>query len=136
MMTRGLRNNNPLNIRWSNDVFMGEMKGVDKCFKSFLSLPYGYRAGFVILASYLARGQNSIEKIIARWAPPTENNTENYIVMVEKWSGVPRNRVLSATDGADYISIVSAMSFVENGRNADILAINEGFNLQSKIKCL
>jgi hypothetical protein len=30
--------------------------------------------------------------------------------------------------------IVAAMSFVENGQNADISAVKEGFNLQTKIK--
>jgi hypothetical protein len=30
--------------------------------------------------------------------------------------------------------IVAAMSFVENGQNADISAVQAGFNLQTKIK--
>jgi hypothetical protein len=47
-------------------------------------MPYGYRAGFVILHTYLVHGLNTIEKIIVRFAPPTENNTENYITSVEK----------------------------------------------------
>ena len=134
MKSRGLRNNNPLNIRHSKDVFQGEIKGNDKSFKTFSSLPYGYRAAFVTLATYLSRGWNTIEKIITKWAPPDENNTESYIANVEKWSGIPRNKVLTAFDGSDYILIVAAMSFVENGRNADISAVQEGFNLQTKIK--
>jgi hypothetical protein len=130
---RGLRNNNPLNIRHNADVFQGETKGNDKSFKSFVSLQYGYRAAFVTLGTYLSRGQNTIEKNIAKWAPPSENNTADYIEKVERWSGVPRNRELTAADGADYIMIVAAMSFVENGRNADISEVQAGFNLQSKI---
>lgn len=69
MKSRGLRNNNPLNIRHSADVFQGEIKGEDKSFKTFSSMPYGYRAAFVTLATYLSRGWNTIEKIITRWAP-------------------------------------------------------------------
>jgi hypothetical protein len=134
MKSRGLRNNNPLNIRHSTDNFKGEIKGLDKSFKTFSSMPYGYRAAFVTLTTYLSRGWNTIEKIISKWAPPTENDTEAYIANVEKWSGVPRNKELTATDGADYILIVAAMSFVENGQNADISAVKEGFNLQTKIK--
>jgi len=134
MKSRGLRNNNPLNIRHSEDIFQGEIKGNDKSFKTFTSMPYGYRAAFVTLATYLSRGWNTIEKIITKWAPPAENNTEGYIAKVEKWSGVPRNKELTAFDGADYILIVAAMSFVENGQNADISAVKEGFNLQTKIK--
>ena len=97
-------------------------------------MPYGYRAAFVTLGTYLSRGWNTIEKIITKWAPPTENNTESYIVHVERWSGVPRNKELTARDGSDYILIVAAMSFVENGQNADISAVQAGFKLQTKIK--
>ncbi len=134
MKSRGLRNNNPLNIRKNAEQFQGEIKGWDKNFKTFSSLPYGYRAGFVILGTYLSQGLNTIDKIIAHWAPPTENDTESYISSVERWSGIPRNKQLTAIDGSDYILIVAAMSFVENGRNADISAVQAGFNLQTKIK--
>jgi hypothetical protein len=79
MMPRGLRNNNPLNIRHSADRFRGEIAGTDKSFKTFSSLAYGYRAAFVILGTYLSQGCNTIEKIISRWAPPAENDTESYI---------------------------------------------------------
>jgi hypothetical protein len=133
MIPRGLRNNNPLNIRHNADVFQGEIKGNDKSFKTFSSMPYGYRAAFVTLATYLSRGWNTIEKIIAKWAPPIENNTEGYIAKVEKWSGIPRNKELTAADGTDYIMIVAAMSFVENGKNADISEVRAGFNLQQRI---
>jgi hypothetical protein len=133
MTPRGIRNNNPLNIRHNADVFQGEIKGNDKSFKTFSTMPYGYRAAFVTLATYLSRGQNTIEKIIAKWAPPSENDTKKYIANVVKWSGVPRNKELTAADGADYILIVTAMSFVENGRNADISDVKAGFNLQSRI---
>jgi hypothetical protein len=133
MKPRGLRNNNPLNIRHNADHFQGEIKGNDKSFKSFVSLPYGYRAAFVTLATYLSRGQNTIEKIITKWVPPTENNTQAYVSAVVKYSGVARNKELTAADGADYILIIAAMSFVENGVNADINQVKAGFDLQSKI---
>lgn len=134
MKSRGLRNNNPLNIRHSAEHFQGEIKGKDKSFKTFSSLPYGYRAGFVILGTYLSKGINTIEKIITHWAPPTENDTESYISNVQRWAGVSRSKELTARDGSDYILIVSAMSFVENGQNADISTVQAGFNLQTKIK--
>ena len=133
MKPRGYRNNNPLNIRHNADVFQGEIKGTDKSFKTFVSLPYGYRAAFVTLGTYLSRGWDTLEKIIAKWAPPSENNTEDYIKSVEKWSGVPRATELTAASGADYIMIVAAMSAVENGVNADINQIKAGFSLQNKI---
>jgi hypothetical protein len=133
MKPRGLCNNNPLNIRHNSDVFQGEIKGTDKSFKTFSSMSYGYRAAFVTLATYLSRGLNTIEKIISHWAPPNENDTDSYIAAVEKWSGVSRSKELTAADGTDYILIVAAMSFVENGKNADISAVKAGFQLQTKI---
>jgi len=133
MEPRGLRNNNPLNIRHNADVFQGEIKGNDKSFKTFVSTSYGYRSAFVTLATYNKRGWNTIEKIISHWAPPSENNTEKYIIRVEKLSGVPRDKQLTLADGADYIMIVASMSAVENGRTANILDIQNGFNQQTKI---
>jgi hypothetical protein len=133
MKPRGLRNNNPLNIRHSADRFQGEINGNDKSFKTFSSEPYGYRAAFVILATYLSRGCNTIEKIITRWAPPAENNTERYMANVEKWSGIPRHQALTAADGAAYQRIVAAMSRVENGIPADTRQVEAGFALQHKL---
>jgi hypothetical protein len=133
MIPRGLRNNNPLNIRHNADVFQDEIKGEDKAFKTFSSMPYGYRAAFVTLGTYLSRGYNTIEKIITKWTPPSENNTQGYIANVEKWSGVPRHKELTAASGTDYIMIIAAMSAVENGKNADISEVKAGFKLQTKI---
>ncbi len=133
---RGLRNNNPLNIRHSADTFRGEVEGTDRAFKTFSYMSYGYRAAFVILGTYLSRGLNTIEKIISRWAPPSENNTFDYVEIVELLSDVPRDKVLTATDGADYIQIVAAMSFVENETAPDFSQVESGFRLQTKIKNL
>ena len=132
---RGLRNNNPLNIRHSRDRFQGEVvPGSDRAFKQFTSMAYGYRAAFVTLATYLAYGRNTVEKIVRAWAPPTENNTEGYINHVVQRSGVGRNKVLTAESGGDYRKIVAAMSHCENGVPANMADVEAGFRLQSKIK--
>jgi len=134
-MTRGLRNNNPLNIRHNTDLFRGEIyPGADRAFKQFETAAYGYRAAFVTLGTYLERGKNTIGKIVRSWAPPIENNTDAYIASVEKYSGIRRDKVLTAASGEDYVKIVMAMSRVENGVDADQRAVREGFNLQNKLK--
>ena len=77
-MTRGLKNKNPLNIRKSKDVFLGENpQSTDVAFKQFTSVAYGYRAAFLTLGTYLSRGLNTVEKIVKTWAPPNENSTES-----------------------------------------------------------
>lgn len=135
MIPRGIRNNNPLNIRRSADKFQGEkVPCTDPAFKQFETMAYGYRAAFVVLGTYLSRGRNTIEKIVRSWAPPTENNTEGYISSVEKRSGVGRNKVLSADSGSDYRKIVAAMSHCENGIPAVMADVEAGFKLQNKIR--
>ena len=132
---RGLRNNNPLNIRRNPDHFLGEVvPGADPLFKQFENATYGYRAAFVILYTYLCRGLNTIEKIVRTWAPPTENNTESYIAHVAQRSGVGRTKVLTTETGGDYRKIVAAMSHCENGVPANMADVEAGFRMQCRIK--
>lgn len=134
-MARGLRNNNPLNIRHSSNTFVGEVSGGDKAFKSFKSADYGYRAAFVILHTYLEKyHRDTIEEIIKAWAPPEDkNDTESYIASVEENSGIGRKESLTTKSGDDYIKIVAAMSKVENGKPAVVSDVEAGFKLQYKI---
>jgi len=141
-MTRGLRNNNPLNIRKGGDTFQGErIPSRDLSFKEFLSMPAGYRAAFIILSTYLAKGVNTIEKIVSRWAPSHENDTEKYIKFVVKVTKLPKNKILTEASGKDYIKVVAAMSYFENGITDPAAQVNaladveDGFKLQTRI-CL
>ena len=132
---RGIRNKNPLNIRISKDTFIGELvPSTDSAFKQFKDMAHGYRAAFVTLATYNDRGNNTIHKIISKWAPPNENNTNGYMDKVAKWSGVDMFKILHKNGNKeDYIAIVAAMSRVENGIVADINEVRKGFELQTKL---
>ncbi|GAB6011732.1 structural protein P5 [Viscerimonas tarda] len=134
-LSRGLRNNNPGNIRINKDRFQGEISpSQDAAFKQFTNIAYGYRAMFVSLDTYRKRGLDTIEKIISAWAPPVENNTQAYINAIVNYSGLPKDKVLTDCAGDDYIKIVAAMSQVENGLPAMMIDIEDGFRLQSKIR--
>ena len=135
-MSRGLRNNNPGNIRINKDKFQGEVvPSQDKAFKQFETMAYGYRAVFVTLDTYRKRGLNTIDKIIRSWAPPEDNNhTENYINYVVKWSGVTKDKVLTQSSGNEYKKIVAAMSRVENGKDASMADVETGFRMQDRIQ--
>lgn len=77
---RGLRNNNPLNIRWDGRTQWQGQSGADADgFVVYESPEYGYRAGRRILASYRARGVDTLQGIVNAWAPPVENDTGSYI---------------------------------------------------------
>ena len=53
---RGIRNNNPLNIRHSADKWQGaSVEQKDKSFVQFKSMAYGYRAAWRILQTYYER---------------------------------------------------------------------------------
>lgn len=83
MATRGIRNNNPLNIRIGNKWKGLKTPNTDGAFDQFISVQWGYRAAFVILRNYINRHKcDTVEKIIKRWAPSNENNTEAYIKSV------------------------------------------------------
>ena len=79
---RGIRNNNPLNIRLTATRWVGmRAKQEDKGFCQFNSMAYGWRAAFMLLFSYYYKhGLKTVRDIISRWAPPSDGNiTEAYI---------------------------------------------------------
>lgn len=130
-LTRGLRNNNCLNIRISSDNFLGEIKpSTDKAFKQFKTAAYGYRAAFKILSTYIDKyGLNTIEKMIGRWAPENENNTEGYISTVCSRSHIDRDEIISSDNKDQMVPIVAAMSYVENGIPAEMEDVEDGWKL-------
>lgn len=131
-MSRGLRNNNPGNIRQNGDNFLGEIKpSADPSFKQFESIEYGYRAMFVTLNTYQRKhGLSTIRAMISRWAPPKDNNdTEAYIRAVSSESGVPENSHITSTNKDVMVPIVAAMSRVENGVTANISEVQRGWDL-------
>lgn len=86
-ITRGRRNNNPFNIRRSRSRWLG--LGVpyglcrDKEFCQFSEMEYGLRAGMLLISNYIRHHKQwSIDGIIRRFAPSSENNTDAYISFV------------------------------------------------------
>ena len=129
MKPRGLRNNNPGNIRINGDKFQGEViPSRDKEFKQFESMAYGYRAIFKILRNYQVNYKlNTIRQMIGRWAPESENNTLAYVMTVSSRSGISPDDPVSADNREMMIRIVAAMSFVENGVEADMSDVIAGW---------
>ena len=124
--SRGMRNNNPLNIRHGKSRWQG-MAYIqpDKEFVTFKTLAYGYRAAWVLIDNYrfhLTRAgkQYNISNIIHRWAPPADrNDTARYVETVRRISGLdPLDTLPAATtpEGAEQLSrLILAMTCVECG---------------------
>lgn len=83
----GIRLNNPGNIRYNaHNRFIG-LCGQENGFCKFESRVYGIRACYVVVRNYIRRGIVCPASIIARYAPPSENNTDRYIKFVCQYMG-------------------------------------------------
>ena len=127
---RGIRNNNPLNIRVGNN-WQGEVsQPTDHTFEQFKEMKYGVRAAFIILRNYINRHKlNTIPKVISRWAPSNENNTSTYVYAVEKYSMIGINETLRFENKCQMINLFRAMCIVENGREIDIQDVILGYEM-------
>lgn len=135
-----IRFNNAGNIRtfykngsWSKP-FIGEVLpplasvGATSGFRKFATLPLGYRALFIVLKqNYLNKGLDTIAEIFPVYAPSGDgsNNPQAYINLVEKKSGIDRNKILKTY--SDLIPIVEAITEVETGTKANKDAILQGY---------
>ncbi|MBR0047150.1 MAG: structural protein P5 [Bacteroidaceae bacterium] len=120
-LPRGLRNCNPLNIRYvKGNTWLGCM-GSDGAFCKFITMKYGLRAAFKLLSIYQTKhGKLSIASIIKRWAPENENNTIHYIKRVCNYMGAKPNDVFlfgEVVDKEMCCKMVAAMALVENGED-------------------
>lgn len=130
IIPRGIRNNNPLNIRHGN-VWLGEVaKPTDPSFEQFCTMEYGLRAGFVILRRYIRRyGHNTVHSIISTWAPSVENNTKAYIDSVCTQMGIEADTPIAYEDVETMVKLVSAMCQVEVGFKVDEAKIKKAYNM-------
>ena len=148
-LPRGIRNNNPLNIRLSKDKWQGQINGKgnidgnsslsseraggEAVFCVFSSMEYGWRAAFVILCkTYYGKYKlRTIRDIVSRWAPPKENNTPAYIRHVSDYTGIGPDRDLGnpQTHPTNWLLIGYAMAVMENGNTLPPIPMIKGFSL-------
>ncbi len=105
----GYRNNNPTNIRYVESNKWQGMRGSRGGFCVFDSMSSCYRATAIILFKYIDRGDNTIEKMIRRWAPTTENPTESYIRYVCHKTGVARDYAITKYSRRILPKVIQAM---------------------------
>ena len=134
MASRGIRNDNPLNIRHGKSQWVGmREKQTDKQFVQFTERVYGYRAAFVLLRNYIGKGKDTIGKIIAKWAPSSDgNNTQSYINYVSKSTGINASHALRWEDKNDLVEVVRSMAHMESGIVEDRKLIEESYDLANK----
>lgn len=124
---RGIRNNNPLNIRRTQSKWLGEVDNIqgqsDKSFCQFSKLCYGYRAAGKLLQTYQTKYKLYVlDKIIGRWAPPSENDTRAYAIIVANQMTKELGEPISVASLLDLVkdrvtlrALLVSMHLVENG---------------------
>lgn len=121
-LPKGMRNNNPGNIRVSGNPWQGKIplaQNTDGAFEQFTTYAYGIRAMIKNLLSYYNNGLNTLQSIIYKWAPPGDNNDSSaYVNFVALRTGFSPTQSLNLKDPNTMKKLVIAMTEMENGRPA------------------
>lgn len=134
-LPRGIRNNNPLNIRRSKDQWKGlAEQQKDRSFWQFKSLEWGWRAAFYLLTRtyYHKYRLYTIRGIISRWAPSCENDTSAYVQNVARLTGIDPDKPLGIPSESPsvWMMVGVAMAIQENGMESlDYFAMLKGWDL-------
>ena len=102
----------------------------DKEFFQFTEMKWGYRALVRTLQNYRRiHGCYTITDFITRWAPSSENNTLAYIKSVCFQLGVPSVYVPDVDDRDTMCALAAAISKHENGVDANMKEVQDGWDL-------
>lgn len=117
-LPRGIRNNNPGNIR-RGENWLGlkqDGKEQDPSFCVFTSAIYGIRALARLLLNYQKLyGLDTPRKIISRYTPPSENQTQAYIQSVATQLGITPDGKVDLTEIGTLTVFIKAIIRHENG---------------------
>lgn len=113
-ISRAERNNNPGNLEFRGQSGATPEDGEGR-FAKFATPAEGVEA----LANQLrldgSRGLNTIEKIIRKYAPSNENNTESYIKTLSKYTSIGRNENVDTNDVYTLHGLIKGISRIESG---------------------
>ena len=134
-LPRGIRNNNPLNIRkGSNWKGLKEVQ-TDPAFCQFKTMVWGIRAAFRLMRNHITGfggtrpRRETVAELVSVWAPATENNTKAYIAQVCKWADCTPASHIDPHDDILIIRIARAMAKVECGVWLDVELFYEAYEL-------
>lgn len=115
MTPRGIRNNNPGNVRKSATAWRGQSAHqTDANFVQFDTPEFGIRALSRVVDTYATKyGLNTVRGIIERYAPPVENDTGAYVRAVADAVGVAPDDLIDVR--ANKAAIVQGIIAHENG---------------------
>jgi hypothetical protein len=121
--SRGMRNNNPLNLSYAGQA--GTV-GTDGRFGIYSSMQDGIAAAERQLLKYQERGKSSLKSIIGTWAPRSENDTDAYVKAVAARTGFDPNANLNMHNPKIASAVIAAMARQENGSDVDPGIVAQG----------
>lgn len=134
-MVRGIRNNNPLNIRISPAGWKGKITpSRDLEFETFSSMILGIRAAMVNMRTHILQDSRrcittTISREIARWAPASENNTGQYVRLVCDRAGISPDDTLDIQRKSMVCKLCQAMAWMETGVAIDLTEFESAYEL-------
>lgn len=115
---RGVRNNNPGNLVYSEQGWDGELTPEGK-FSRFDTPEHGIRALAKNMRTYQNKHDlNTVAQMISKFAPPEDHNdTPTYIKAVAGMMGVDPNQRIDTSDVDTLTKLVNGIITIENGSN-------------------
>jgi len=123
-VARGIRNNNPGNIRIGINWLGRVVPGKDVSFVEFKTMPYGVRALYIDLINKHKSGLRTIRDIIYRYAPPSENLTDAYVAAVAQSMKVGASTPFAPTV-KNFNAFAKAIVKHENGKDGEMVTAND-----------
>ena len=114
--TSGYKGCNPLNVRASSDKWRGSIGQSDNGYVIFSTPMDGIRAAATVIKNYGTKyGINTVRDIVSRYAPASENPTDDYIANVCKGTGYQPDEKLDTKNPEVLKKLVTAMMRQEIG---------------------
>jgi len=129
-LPRGLLNSNPGNIEhtsrynWRGEIYPPEEREghVETRFCQFTDHVHGIRALAKILLTYCRHRRaadgspiDTVQEVVDRWAPSSENDTEAYANHVRAVLGVNKGEIIDIESPVVLAALVRAITYHENG---------------------
>lgn len=125
---RGIRNNNPGNLRKTSIPWKGKIAGTDPSFEQFETFVWGLRAKILDIRNDIQKdGTNTINKLISEFAPPSENNTGGYIDQVCQYMSYTPDQILTG-EREEMRRLSKIIIRIENGNPQTYIGRTEWFD--------
>lgn len=114
---RGIRNNNPGNIKWSAaNNWQGQIGKDSAGFVIFSSADYGLRAAARLIKTYINTYKlDTLAKIAPRWSPDAVGLSGAYAAGASRMGQIGANVVISPANAAQIAAVLRGIVGQENG---------------------